>query len=277
MVAPKSSPDPLADLSVADRNDLESMLLDFDGGWKRDLLDRYAAQVASHPNQDYQKLALAELVKIDMQRSWTAGKGRLIEEYVRRFPSLGSTDSVSADLIAAEYDVRSGLDQELDLTSYASRFPNQFREVEKLVSQLFRSNASSVALKPSAENPLQLSVDTRRLDQIREPRVRSPQHLSEVGTGEVEPFATEKMEDPTPTKFLTQPDIPRTSRGKGCLLFGTGISICLFMVLGVVIYFNGGTWLGAIRTGLGTARSLPISTTAVTTFPQYVELRNDMV
>lgn len=49
------------------------------------------------------------------------------------------------------------------------------------------------------------------------------------------------------------------------------------MVLGVVIYFNGGTWLGAIRTGLGTARSLPISTTAVTTFPQYVELRNDMV
>ena len=64
-----SSADPLAVLEVNERNELESLLLDFDQNWAPGSFARTAHRVASHPDQRFGQLALAELVKVDLQRS----------------------------------------------------------------------------------------------------------------------------------------------------------------------------------------------------------------
>ena len=143
-----SSPDPLAVLEIAARNELESMLMEFDGMWRPNSLDEYGGRLESHPNQEFRDLALAELVKIDLQRSWAAGKGRLIEDYLKMFPRLGKAESVRADLIAAEYDARNELDSELSLANYESRFPRQFQELKQLARRQMESNANSSSVVP---------------------------------------------------------------------------------------------------------------------------------
>ena len=164
-----SSHDPLAVLEIATRNQLESMLMEFDGSWSPDSLDEYGEQIAFHPDEDYRSLALAELVKIDLQRTWSAGKGRLVEDYLGMFPALGNAESVSADLIAAEYDARNGVDSDLTLESYEGRFPKQIQRVKQLVSQLMESNAKSSSPKANKEKELgQASIDTSRVKAIRD-------------------------------------------------------------------------------------------------------------
>lgn len=101
-----SSSDPMAVLEIAARNELESLLMEFDGTWGPNSLDQYGGRLISHPDKEFRSLGLAELVKIDLHRSWAAGKGRLLEDYLRLFPPLGNTGSVRVDLIAAEYDAR---------------------------------------------------------------------------------------------------------------------------------------------------------------------------
>ncbi len=160
-----SSPDPLAVLEIAARNELELMLLEFDESWKQDSLDQYGERLVSHPDKNYQSLALAELVKIDLQRCWATGNGRLIEEYLRQFPLLGNAESISVDLIAAEYDARNGIDPNFSLASYEPRFPKQFEQVEQLAARPMDSGATaSTPTKHAAE--LQASIDTSRIEQI---------------------------------------------------------------------------------------------------------------
>ena len=58
-----SSPDPLVVLEVAARNELESLLMEFDGSWDSHLLDKFEQRIASHPQPKYRSVAMAELVK----------------------------------------------------------------------------------------------------------------------------------------------------------------------------------------------------------------------
>ena len=50
--------------------------------------------------------ALAEMVKIDLERQWQRGRQVSLKSYLKEFPELGSPSDVSADLIQAEYEVR---------------------------------------------------------------------------------------------------------------------------------------------------------------------------
>ena len=65
-----SAADPLAVLQANERNELEALLLDFDENWAPGALEKTAGRVASNPSQRYGQLALAELVKVDLQRSF---------------------------------------------------------------------------------------------------------------------------------------------------------------------------------------------------------------
>lgn len=164
-----SSPDPLGILEVAERNELESLLMEFDGTWGANSLDEYGRRVASHSDPQYRHLALAELVKVDLHRGWPAGSGRLLDEYFVPFPSLGDADSVAIDLIVAEYEARSSIDSELALASYQSRFPKQFQQVEQLASELLNSDVSNSSPQKRTElEQVQVSVDTSRVDQVRD-------------------------------------------------------------------------------------------------------------
>ena len=68
-----SPADPLAVLEVAERNELEALLMDFDQAWVPESLDEFGRRFASHPSQQFRDLALSNLVKVDLQRSWSAG------------------------------------------------------------------------------------------------------------------------------------------------------------------------------------------------------------
>ena len=143
----------LAGLAVAQRNELESLLMEFDQDWRPDLLPDFCARLDSTGSDEYRRLALSELVKIDLQRRWAAGEGRLLEEYLGQFPSLGAVDEVAPDLILVEYDSRRSAEPDLELQSYSERFPQQFEELPRLAEQA----------SESAARPPEASIETSRI------------------------------------------------------------------------------------------------------------------
>ena len=160
------SPPRLDTLEVADRNELESLLIEFDQAWESDSLDSYCGQIAKRGLERYRAVALSELVKIELQRSWAAGKGRLLDEYLRRFPELGTLESVDANLVACEFAARSSVESELDLADYRSRFPIQFAQLVQIAADVADSSPS---VHPAGrEQQVQASIDTSQIDKLRE-------------------------------------------------------------------------------------------------------------
>ena len=163
-----SSAEQPAVLDDTERNELESLLMDFDRAWSPELLPGVVQRVTSHPKEPYRQVALVELVIMDMQRRWSAGHGRTIEEYLSEFPMLGTSDSVDANLIVAEFQARRGVDPRVALASYESRFPDQFQVVKERASQLLDSNMADLSTgKETDGSPVQASVETSRVDGLR--------------------------------------------------------------------------------------------------------------
>ena len=102
----------LADLSDDDRQVLESWLVEFDQGWDERLLASRLDEIP--PGSSWRLPALAEMVKIDLERQWRHGRQVSLESYLEEFPELGSPGDVSADLIQVEYDVRRKFKRSLD-------------------------------------------------------------------------------------------------------------------------------------------------------------------
>ncbi len=158
------SVDRLAVLEDAERNELESLLMDFDQGWEVSSLDQYTGVLASHPSARFRESATAELIKIDMQRSWATGEKRWLEEYLQRFPHLGTLETVDPDLIFAEYEARKNSDQDIDLDCYEARFPNQFDQLQRLGREWIDSTPTGSRLsRRTAAEPSQASIDTSRI------------------------------------------------------------------------------------------------------------------
>ncbi len=63
----------LAELSDDNRQVLESCLVEFDQRWDEGLLANRFDQIP--PGSSWRLPALAEMVKIDLQRQWTRGPG----------------------------------------------------------------------------------------------------------------------------------------------------------------------------------------------------------
>ena len=78
----------LAGLAVEQRNQLESLLMDFDQNWRPGSLADFSRRLEPSASDAYRRLALTELVKIDLQRSWAARDGRPLEKYLAEFPGL---------------------------------------------------------------------------------------------------------------------------------------------------------------------------------------------
>src|SRR5262245_11152445 len=92
----------LADLPATDRQTVESWLLEFDRSWRQDRLAEYVRKLP--PSASPLRFpALAELVKIDLERQWQHGHRLYVEGYLRAYPELGTIDTAPVDLIAKEY------------------------------------------------------------------------------------------------------------------------------------------------------------------------------
>lgn len=122
----------LAELSARQREALEAWLFEFDQSWHESALAATAEKIEQLP-VDLRPAVLVEMVKIDLERQWQIGRQLPVESYLERFPQLGTAETVAADLIQAEYDVRRQFGSSADFAQFAQRFPQQAHEVQALV------------------------------------------------------------------------------------------------------------------------------------------------
>jgi formylglycine-generating enzyme required for sulfatase activity len=140
----------LAALSDADRQVLESWLVAFDQQWDESLLASRVDQIP--PGSSWRVPALAEMVKIDLERQWQHGHRVSLESYLEKFPELGTSEDVSADLIAAEYEVRLQFGAPAALEEYRRRFPHQAAEFVRWIAR-GDSSSSGLGDKPRETAP----------------------------------------------------------------------------------------------------------------------------
>jgi serine/threonine protein kinase len=175
----------LADLSDNDLRVLDSWLVEFDRRWNEDLLAKRLDQIP--PGSSWRLPALAEMVKIDLQRQWRRGRQVSLESYLEQFPELGSPRNVSADLIQAEYEVRFQFGAPVPLDDYVRRFPHQADELARLIAQ----GRSALARRSSAAAFSHSSARAQRPVTTPEPlpeqfgRYRIIKRLGQGGMGSV--------------------------------------------------------------------------------------------
>ncbi|HEY2785636.1 MAG TPA: serine/threonine-protein kinase [Fimbriiglobus sp.] len=71
------------------------------------------------------RIALVELVKVDLDFRWSRGLRKLVEGYVAEFPELNGPGGVPCDLIYEEYRVRRKYGSPASVEEYVRRFPAQ--------------------------------------------------------------------------------------------------------------------------------------------------------
>jgi serine/threonine protein kinase len=79
--------------------------------------------------------SLIEMVKRDLTHQWEQGRQVSLETYLEAMPVLGTRETVSPDLILAEYRARARFGAMPDLSQYEERFPHQSGILRKLIDQ----------------------------------------------------------------------------------------------------------------------------------------------
>jgi len=119
----------LAELPDVERDQLESWLVEFDRTWDQAKLDD---SVDSLPFEDpgLRLATLTEMVKIDLERQWRSDRLLTVDDYLARFPELGTPETVTVDLIRVELDMRGEFGEPLDDQELAMRFPGRVDEID---------------------------------------------------------------------------------------------------------------------------------------------------
>ena len=175
----------LADLSDDDRQMLESWLVEFDQGWDERLLASRLDEIP--PGSSWRLPALAEMVKIDLERQWRLGRQVSLESYLEEFPELGSPGDVSVDLIQAEYEVRRKFGAPLTLEDYQRRFPHQAEEFARLIAPCDPALSRHSSLAAVSRSSAQAHDSRSSPQQIPEQydRYRNIKRLGQGGMGSV--------------------------------------------------------------------------------------------
>ena len=132
-------------------------------------LDRSAAGMVIPASVDTHCIpALVEMVKLDLSREWLQGRPVNLESYLESFPELGTAETVSAELILAEYEVRCRAGESVDLAQFEERFPHQAVALRQLIDQQSRKSAADSMLGQLGEiagipqpRPLSLARDAK--------------------------------------------------------------------------------------------------------------------
>ena len=75
--------------------------------------------------------ALIEMVKIDLERRWQRGERVGLADYLRDYPELGTPQTVSADLVRAEYDVRRQFGERVDPVALLGPYEDRTAELAR--------------------------------------------------------------------------------------------------------------------------------------------------
>jgi WD40 repeat protein/predicted Ser/Thr protein kinase len=112
----------LATLSAADRQLLQGWLAEFEQSWYETRLAARVRQLPA-PGSPLRRVALPELVKIDLRRCWQQGRQVGVEWYVRAYPELEAPGGPLVDLLRTEEEVRRQYGVPLPPLDFARRFP----------------------------------------------------------------------------------------------------------------------------------------------------------
>src|SRR4051812_7725952 len=102
----------LQTLSDEEQAFIESWLVRFEQSWDESKLPSRTRDLPADAR--LRRALLAEMVKIDLERQWQLDLRPCLEDYLRDYPELGTADSVPADLLQAEYEVRQQFDPAAD-------------------------------------------------------------------------------------------------------------------------------------------------------------------
>ena len=150
MAATKSQ---VQSLPADDQQKLQSWLDALQTSWSN---QRLSAIVALLPESGdpLRPVALSEIVKADMSQQWQSGQEVRLEAYLDTYPELGTTDTVPAELVHAEYAARRQAGHSPDINELGVRFPAQAEVLKSLVE------ADVAPATPSVEEQTRASVET---------------------------------------------------------------------------------------------------------------------
>lgn len=118
---------------------LESFLT----AWEQSPLPPIAEHLPAGPPV-LRRLALVELIKVDIEQRFAAGQGRVLEDYAREFPEIADETGPPCELIYEEFHVRNRHGFALTPADYFARFPGRKVELAKLLG-VERTVASAVS------------------------------------------------------------------------------------------------------------------------------------
>jgi hypothetical protein len=130
-----SDPDP-ARPATADRDGLQAATVRLEQAWRAagPRVESISLESLLPPRGDPRRLLLLrELIKVDLEMRCQRRRAIDLEQYLHDFPELGTSASVSPELLRDDYQVRQRHGMAPPLTSYRERFPAQFAEFERLI------------------------------------------------------------------------------------------------------------------------------------------------
>ncbi len=155
------------DNSAQDRRKLDELLADFHRTWEIGRLEPTLADLPA--DLPYRLAAVTGLAAIDLEMRWQHGDSVRVEEYLQKYPELGTADNVSIELLLAEYFAQERYEAAPDLEAFLARFPQQADDLRRLISLAKSPRLSAVRNKPSSHPSL-------HADQLDEPPAL-PEHF----------------------------------------------------------------------------------------------------
>src|SRR5262245_2474437 len=132
---------------------LDALARQWDAGGQPPDLSEFAPE--GPPN--LRRLALAELIKLDLDYRWRKKLERPLEDYQAEFPELAGPGGIPADLIHAEFQARKRAGEDISPTVFLDRFPAQASEVRRLLAF---GQAAIVTVSANAPRPHEIEPGT---------------------------------------------------------------------------------------------------------------------
>jgi hypothetical protein len=104
---------------------------------------------ADRVSPQFRAAVLAELVKVDLERRWSAGEQGRVEEYLTQFPELSQNADALTEIVQQEYLLRSRRGEHASAADLHSRFPN-LDERRVLATDEFLINTIAFGVSPDA-------------------------------------------------------------------------------------------------------------------------------
>jgi serine/threonine protein kinase len=134
MEATVTGPVDFGQLKTGEWQDLHEVADRLEAAWRRsDAVD--LTQFLPPSGLPMRLPILHELIKTELECRYRRSQPVLLEDYLRRFPELGTAQTLAPELIYEEYLVRHRHGDRPSLESYRTRFPAQFAELERLVRE----------------------------------------------------------------------------------------------------------------------------------------------